>query len=900
MSPQSTILNDWSDFWFDGVGVNVIPANTKNKNISINWKEYQNKPIPKEIHESRKNAGYYSNGIAIILGEVFRGPYQGNFLVGIDIDRKLGLTEFLNRNNKSAFLKDFAQKTIVEQHKDELHKAHIYFYSPIPFPQKTPDAVIGLEVKSKGEHGTMFVSSSTHTNGYNYEIVGPAREPLLLSTENAMEMMNHIDYICTKYGLEYLQNERNQILTEPLKKLIKTLKIDADFQYRIPEGMRHTTLLSFADSLLINHKNNKKISKDELKSFLIEVNEKVCSKPLPQSEINEILKSAIDWVEDLDLDNNTDESFEDNDDDDNNNDKNNSKRAILKQLKPEIKEQLSRHVWEIIQYSPLKFLIAHSDFKQIVYAEIKKYNVSTKKNDIKEDTIETETSETISYLNLSRIVIGGIPQEVTLNKNPLGLFEHKYTIKFVTQSNDSFKIGPKTLDEVVTYLKDRSLVYMSTKTTEVLSIMINAFESNGQLIVKNDVDTPGFYFIEGMIRQYNSINTNHPKPIFDQTKTCCELLDILQLKFKNKDVLPTIVKWSIVAPFNYILKQVHKKWMKWLYPYGWSNTGKSTLGDICCCVWNRYEDKDATLSFTAVDTKARLGEALSRSTYPLVVNEVAQLNDEHRNKDMVEMIKTAITDLNARKKFVNKTIYTDIPSFSPCILTGNSVPPSDTGFRRRIIPITFTEKDQYSKDEIIEFEKLFHERVKHELRYLGDFAVNYIMEHQQELLLDGKKDWKEVAEIILTEMYKSIQKEPPEWIKYFVKESQLEDSKEDIDLLFRSFLINKVNETYNKYYRNVDKDNIVSNLPFSSRLNFCLENNLIPFLNLITTDGTTLIAITSDLVSELKQKISQISSLNEVSSIVDGFKYGQKRIGRKNTKTAYGTKNDLLNFLGME
>ena len=104
--------------------------------------------------------------------------------------------------------------------------------------------------------------------------------------------------------------------------------------------------------------------------------------------------------------------------------------------------------------------------------------------------------------------------------------------------------------------------------------------------------------------------------------------------------------------------------------------------------------------FTAVDTKARLGEALSKSTYPIVINEVAQLNDENRNRDMVEMFKTAITDTIARKKFVNKTIYTEIPSFSPCILTGNSIPPSDTGFRRRIIPIVFTEKDQYSEDEI--------------------------------------------------------------------------------------------------------------------------------------------------------------------------------------------------------
>jgi hypothetical protein len=180
-----------------------------------------------------------------------------------------------------------------------------------------------------------------------------------------------------------------------------------------------------------------------------------------------------------------------------------------------------------------------------------------------------------------------------------------------------------------------------------------------------------------------------------------------------------------------------------------------------------------------------------------VINEVAQLNDENRNRDVVEMIKTAVTDTIARKKFVNKTIYTDIPSFSPCILTGNSNPPSDTGFRRRVIPMTFTEEDQYSKDEIKEFEELFDKRVKRELRYLGDFTANYIMEHQRELLRDGKKDWKEIAEIILTEMYRSVQREPPEWIKYFVRENQMADSKEDISLLFRSFLIEKVNETYN-------------------------------------------------------------------------------------------------------
>ena len=84
-----------------------------------------------------------------------------------------------------------------------------------------------------------------------------------------------------------------------------------------------------------------------------------------------------------------------------------------------------------------------------------------------------------------------------------------------------------------------------------------------------------------------------------------------------------MLKWSVMAPFDYVLKQIHKKWMNGYYPYGWSNTGKSTLGEkICLSIWNKYNDEDAIISFTAADTLPRLGEALSKSTYPVVINEV--------------------------------------------------------------------------------------------------------------------------------------------------------------------------------------------------------------------------------------------------------------------------------------
>ena len=57
------------------------------------------------------------------------------------------------------------------------------------------------------------------------------------------------------------------------------------------------------------------------------------------------------------------------------------------------------------------------------------------------------------------------------------------------------------------------------------------------------------------------------------------------------------------TPFDYVLKQIHKQWMPWLYPNGWANTGKTTLGEkLCNSIWNRYKNNDAEIPYTAADT----------------------------------------------------------------------------------------------------------------------------------------------------------------------------------------------------------------------------------------------------------------------------------------------------------
>ena len=293
------IINQLSDFWFYIIGVNIIPFDTQKRiPVIYHYDEYQNEPIPIEIYEQWKREGKFEKGIAIILGKVYRGNNIGQYLIGIDIDREKGLREFLTKNNIQTDLHEFAEKTIVEQHKDDLHKAHIYFYSPVPFPQKSPDSILGIEVKSRGEHGIMFVSPSTHKNGCNYEIIR-SKEPFLLNLEQAIELIRHLDNICVKHGLKYLEQEKNRILTEPLKKIIKTLKIEPEFQHIIHESQRHMTMLPFADSLLIKHRNKK--SKEELKTFFLLVNDTVCLPPLPKNEINSIWESALEFVDKLEI-----------------------------------------------------------------------------------------------------------------------------------------------------------------------------------------------------------------------------------------------------------------------------------------------------------------------------------------------------------------------------------------------------------------------------------------------------------------------------------------------------------------------------------------------------------------------------------------------------------------------
>jgi hypothetical protein len=108
-------------------------------------------------------------------------------------------------------VKDFSElygRVIVEQHKDNLSKAHIYFYSVDVFSRKGSDAtkfvdmidsneIPAIEVKGLGEHGLAYCSPSPHKDVERYEIAGTL-EPQTCG--KAVESLLFAIY--KKYGLD--------------------------------------------------------------------------------------------------------------------------------------------------------------------------------------------------------------------------------------------------------------------------------------------------------------------------------------------------------------------------------------------------------------------------------------------------------------------------------------------------------------------------------------------------------------------------------------------------------------------------------------------------------------------------------------------------------------------------
>jgi hypothetical protein len=346
----------------------------------------------------------------------------------------------------------------------------------------------------------------------------------------------------------------------------------------------------------------------------------------------------------------------------------------------------------------------------------------------------------------------------------------------------------------------------------------------------------------------------------------------------------------LISPFIFIIKSNTEEEVPWVQLFGWGKTGKTTLGLLIYMIWNR--STKLKKGFSNIDTIPRLGETISKDTYPVLVNEVGSLYDNgrfSRYKSIRDTIKHGVESTTVRGKFIENR-YEEIPALSPFILTANYAPPNDGGFGRRFISIHFPKDEKKEEQDEEKFKKLLQEKKRY-LRTLGDFAMQYLAKDPSVLL---KEDWKDISKRILIEFYKFAGKEVPEWIEYFIEQKDaVDESSEKTMFALRAFMVNRINTSFSR-------NNNDTFPTLKDKLLHCFNHDLIPFFHKkVERSGNEIIIITHDIMDEIRHAstaIENITSLKDIGLQI-GFVYDDKYVNGKKARVLFGSCETLLKFI---
>ena len=204
MSPPLDDYNGWADFWRYKKGFNVIPKKPLVKEPLVEWKEWQNKPIPEELHNHWKFKNMFKDGMAIVLGRVWhRRDLEGLYVVAGDADNALAIKEIIQSD--SIDLATFASKTLVEQYEDSPDRMHFLMYSIRPILPKEPspkkEGIPWLEIKCLKR--LLYVTPTPNTEGKQRQITDTDELRTLDTFEKCDAFEKLVHDICNKYGLKY-------------------------------------------------------------------------------------------------------------------------------------------------------------------------------------------------------------------------------------------------------------------------------------------------------------------------------------------------------------------------------------------------------------------------------------------------------------------------------------------------------------------------------------------------------------------------------------------------------------------------------------------------------------------------------------------------------------------------
>ena len=278
----------------------------------------------------------------------------------------------------------------------------------------------------------------------------------------------------------------------------------------------------------------------------------------------------------------------------------------------------------------------------------------------------------------------------------------------------------------------------------VLRHIINEYERIGLIEEVEGSSNPGIYLSRDETKMRKFIRTKGGiEEVEPRLPSKEELTSALQLLSQINDVYPweddkfgVFIKLGLILPYGYIFKNHFNDFFRGIILYGEAGTLKSTSADLIESISVPQEciklhKKWYITSGSDLRTEFRIGRALDRHSYPIVVNECEGTFSDVNNR---ELIKNAISDLVVREPGGDnpQTYYSrGIP-----ILTANELPSAveTSGISRRFLVLNFIEKERGDIPEVIEKMQFLNENGKRNSRFkelicIGDFVFYTLSNH---------------------------------------------------------------------------------------------------------------------------------------------------------------------------
>jgi len=325
-----------------------------------------------------------------------------------------------------------------------------------------------------------------------------------------------------------------------------------------------------------------------------------------------------------------------------------------------------------------------------------------------------------------------------------------------------------TIDELEEWLRvNASYYHKPGRLDEVLHAIVDTYIKAG--LVDHSVGTE----IEGLVflpdrkgQQLKLVLSNMdrpPMPSREQAQACIKLTQHIRTQFYSSgletDRYADFLKVGVVAPVDFARRQSGAVNQYDIIPRrdlgGWTEVGK-TFGYAAIPLrmyrlpLNKGTGQHSHIVGSgSIDTAARFIEQTRWTTMPVVFDEADRYSEWEEDREarrILSVLKNSTTLTNPRDTLTSDSEQITKPSAAYVILTHNSPLIQEDGFSRRCIGHEFTIHDakiQSQKDAFNQFWK--QPKNTQTFGYLGDFIINYYLDHPEVL----NNTWLDITKTVL-------------------------------------------------------------------------------------------------------------------------------------------------------